>query len=142
MTGDETVSEQVPAEARERHRRLAEQVEEHRFRYYVKTAVISDAEFDKRSWRFWNRAFAGAERVPDDVAAYPAEVYTVTDFLGPHGSNQTAWRRRLINIAGNHDVGYAGDLTVARLERFERAFGKAAYELRFELPLDAAAACA
>ncbi|MBL1065435.1 NAD-dependent DNA ligase LigA [Streptomyces sp. 7-21] len=47
MTGDETVSEQVPAEARERHRRLAEQVEEHRFRYYVKTAVISDAEFDE-----------------------------------------------------------------------------------------------
>lgn len=103
---------------------------------------ISDAEFDKRSWRFWNRAFAGAERVPDDVAAYPAEEYTVTDFLGPRGSNQTAWRRRLINIAGNHDVGYAGDLTVARLERFERAFGKAAYELRFELPLDAAAAAA
>ncbi|MFD7511176.1 NAD-dependent DNA ligase LigA [Streptomyces sp. NPDC059853] len=36
----------VPAEARERHARLAEQVEEHRFRYYVKTAVISDAAFD------------------------------------------------------------------------------------------------
>lgn len=37
---------QVPAAARERHARLAEQVEEHRFRYYVKTPVISDAEFD------------------------------------------------------------------------------------------------
>ncbi|MCK1816624.1 NAD-dependent DNA ligase LigA [Streptomyces sp. XM4011] len=36
----------VPAEARERHARLAEQVEEHRFRYYVKTPVISDAAFD------------------------------------------------------------------------------------------------
>ncbi|MGW0984170.1 NAD-dependent DNA ligase LigA [Streptomyces xiamenensis] len=36
----------VPAEARERHARLAEQVEEHRFRYYVKTPVISDTEFD------------------------------------------------------------------------------------------------
>ncbi|MGW7364592.1 NAD-dependent DNA ligase LigA [Streptomyces sp. NPDC054841] len=38
----------VPAEAREEHAQLAEQVEEHRFRYYVKDQpVISDAEFDK-----------------------------------------------------------------------------------------------
>ncbi|SHM72508.1 NAD-dependent DNA ligase LigA [Actinacidiphila paucisporea] len=37
----------IPAEAREEHARLAEQVEEHRFRYYVKDApVVSDAEFD------------------------------------------------------------------------------------------------
>ncbi|MBH1933884.1 NAD-dependent DNA ligase LigA [Streptomyces sp. AV19] len=37
----------LPAEARERHALLAEQIEEHRFRYYVKDApVISDAEFD------------------------------------------------------------------------------------------------
>jgi DNA ligase (NAD+) len=39
---------EIPAEAREEHARLAEQVEEHRFRYYVKDApVVSDAEFDK-----------------------------------------------------------------------------------------------
>lgn len=39
---------QIPAEAREEHARLAEQVEEHRFRYYVKDApVVSDAEFDR-----------------------------------------------------------------------------------------------
>jgi DNA ligase (NAD+) len=38
----------VPAEARERHQRLAEQIEEHRFRYYVRDApVVSDAEFDR-----------------------------------------------------------------------------------------------
>ncbi|MFC5804837.1 NAD-dependent DNA ligase LigA [Streptomyces formicae] len=38
----------VPAEAREKHAQLAEQVEEHRFRYYVKDQpVISDTEFDK-----------------------------------------------------------------------------------------------
>ncbi|MEU2158685.1 NAD-dependent DNA ligase LigA [Streptomyces sp. NPDC019396] len=38
----------VPAEARENHAQLAEQIEEHRFRYYVKDQpVISDAEFDK-----------------------------------------------------------------------------------------------
>jgi len=38
----------IPAEVREEHARLAEQVEEHRFRYYVKDApVVSDAEFDR-----------------------------------------------------------------------------------------------
>ncbi|MGW7002941.1 NAD-dependent DNA ligase LigA [Streptomyces sp. NPDC054933] len=39
---------ETPAEVRERHAQLAEQVEEHRFRYYVKDApVVSDAEFDR-----------------------------------------------------------------------------------------------
>ncbi|MFC7310385.1 NAD-dependent DNA ligase LigA [Streptomyces monticola] len=38
----------VPAAAREKHAQLAEQIEEHRFRYYVKDQpVVSDAEFDK-----------------------------------------------------------------------------------------------
>ncbi|MEE4540778.1 NAD-dependent DNA ligase LigA [Streptomyces sp. V4-01] len=38
----------IPAEAREQHARLAEQIEEHRFRYYVRDApVVSDAEFDR-----------------------------------------------------------------------------------------------
>lgn len=49
MAGDKQAeSAAVPAEARERHALLAEQVEEHRFRYYVKDApVVSDAEFDQ-----------------------------------------------------------------------------------------------
>ncbi|MFI8207097.1 NAD-dependent DNA ligase LigA [Streptomyces sp. NPDC085937] len=49
MAGDkqaETTS--VPAQAREQHATLAEQIEEHRFRYYVNDApVVSDAEFDR-----------------------------------------------------------------------------------------------
>ncbi|MFF3560125.1 NAD-dependent DNA ligase LigA [Streptomyces sp. NPDC002574] len=41
-------NEDVPASARELHASLAEQVEEHRFRYYVKDQpVVSDADFDK-----------------------------------------------------------------------------------------------
>ncbi|MEU0186146.1 NAD-dependent DNA ligase LigA [Streptomyces sp. NPDC006207] len=41
-------NEDVPAQARELHASLAEQVEEHRFRYYVKDQpVVSDADFDK-----------------------------------------------------------------------------------------------
>ncbi|MCW7944204.1 NAD-dependent DNA ligase LigA [Streptomyces hygroscopicus] len=48
MAGDKQAETTVPAEAREQHAQLAEQVEEHRFRYYVKDApVISDAEFDR-----------------------------------------------------------------------------------------------
>ena len=46
MAGEQDAA--VPATEREQHARLAEQVEEHRFRYYVKDApVVSDAEFDR-----------------------------------------------------------------------------------------------
>ncbi|UYQ64562.1 NAD-dependent DNA ligase LigA [Streptomyces peucetius] len=46
MAGEQQTT--LPAQAREQHALLAEQIEEHRFRYYVKDSpVISDAEFDK-----------------------------------------------------------------------------------------------
>ncbi|KAL2195556.1 hypothetical protein P885DRAFT_39606 [Corynascus similis CBS 632.67] len=97
---------------------------------------IDDNEFYRRAGRFWNRVFRGAERVPDDIAAYPAEEYDLAGSLGGGPFNEsTAWVRRLINVAGNHDIGYAGDINDERTERFERAFGKLNYELRFELPL-------
>ncbi|RSM00392.1 hypothetical protein CEP52_009129 [Fusarium oligoseptatum] len=79
---------------------------------------IDDVEFEKRGRRFWNRTFRGTERVPDEIARYPSTDYTLSGILD-----------------GNHDIGYAGDLTEERLERFERVFGKANYELRFELPI-------
>ncbi|MER7663534.1 MULTISPECIES: NAD-dependent DNA ligase LigA [unclassified Streptomyces] len=45
MAGEQQTG--LPAEAREQHALIAEQVEEHRFRYYVKDQpVISDGEFD------------------------------------------------------------------------------------------------
>lgn len=95
---------------------------------------IEDDEFERRGWRFWNRTFKGGERVPDDVAAFPQKQYNLTGFLD--GSpDEDIWTRRIINVAGNHDIGYAGDLTEERLKRFERIFGKANYELRFELPV-------
>ncbi len=40
----------VPAEARKRHARLASEVAEHQFRYYVTTPVLSDGQFDEL-WR-------------------------------------------------------------------------------------------
>ncbi|WP_405619468.1 NAD-dependent DNA ligase LigA [Streptomyces sp. NBC_00076] len=48
MAGEKQAETTVPTEAREKHAQLAEQIEEHRFRYYVKDApVVSDAEFDQ-----------------------------------------------------------------------------------------------
>ncbi|MFJ8855529.1 NAD-dependent DNA ligase LigA [Streptomyces sp. NPDC102437] len=46
MAGEQQMT--VPAQAQEQHALLAEQVEEHRFRYYVSDQpVVSDAEFDR-----------------------------------------------------------------------------------------------
>ena len=97
---------------------------------------IDDNEFFRRANRYWDRVFRGAEPVPDDLAAYPASEYDLAGYLGGGAFNEsTAWNRRIINVAGNHDIGYAGDINDERAERFERAFGKVNYELRFELPL-------
>lgn len=51
MAGEERVEQEssVPADVREKHALLAEQIEEHRFRYYVKDQpVVSDGEFDRQ----------------------------------------------------------------------------------------------
>ncbi|EPE09829.1 polarized growth protein [Ophiostoma piceae UAMH 11346] len=103
---------------------------------------IDDDEFDRRADRFWDRLFAGSgERVPDDIALYPSNEYDLSGYLvgtDPATKNETndIWARRIINVAGNHDIGYAGDINYERVARFERTFGKANYELRFELPAD------
>ncbi|KAF4450945.1 hypothetical protein F53441_6006 [Fusarium austroafricanum] len=95
---------------------------------------IDDKEFDKRGRRFWNRVFKGTERLSDDLAQDPSSDYNISGVLD--GSDEAKlWKKRILNVAGNHDIGYAGDLTEERLERFERVFGKANYELRFELPI-------
>lgn len=86
---------------------------------------ISDEEFERRGWRFWNRVVNGGHRVEDDI--------TGGIHLGPLGQDKS-WENRIINVAGNHDIGYAGDVTPERMERFERLFGKANWETRFSLP--------
>ncbi|WYZ44657.1 hypothetical protein EsH8_VII_001093 [Colletotrichum jinshuiense] len=97
---------------------------------------IGIEEFRRRGRRYWNRVVRGAERVPDEVAAFPAMEYDLSDYLQASGEPSTKWSRRVINVAGNHDIGYAGDINQDRFGRFERVFGKANYELRFELPID------
>ncbi|PTB79022.1 hypothetical protein M440DRAFT_1398289 [Trichoderma longibrachiatum ATCC 18648] len=102
---------------------------------------IEDEEFDRRGQRFWHRVFRGGERVPDEVAAWPAHEYDLAGMLDGSDEEQV-WTRRIINVAGNHDIGYAGDLTKERLDRFERVFGKVNYELRFGIPLNDSAVLA
>ncbi|EEY23818.1 conserved hypothetical protein [Verticillium alfalfae VaMs.102] len=93
---------------------------------------VKDDEFQRRAGRFWNRVFRGTERVPDETAVYPAMDYDLSAIMGNEGE-EAVWQRRVINVVGNHDIGYAGDINEDRLHRFEKAFGKANYELRFEL---------
>ena len=59
-----SISDDVPAEAAERHASLAKEVEEHRFRYFVlDSPVISDAEFDG----LWRELLRLEERYPSLV---------------------------------------------------------------------------
>jgi hypothetical protein len=46
----------------------------------------------------------------------------------------SSWSKRVINIVGNHDVGYAGDIDEDRISRFERAFGAVNWDIWFTLP--------
>lgn len=86
---------------------------------------INDAEFGRRAGRYWNRVFKDALRVEDSITEEPT--IEVLD-------EDQQWRRRIINIAGNHDIGYAGDLTKERMTRFERSFGAANWEIVFQVP--------
>jgi hypothetical protein len=90
---------------------------------------VSDDEFEWRGWRYWNRMVPDGIRVEDNITTLSDEsVENVFEI------NDVSWKNRIINIAGNHDIGYAGDITEARMERFERVFGNANWDVRFEYP--------
>ncbi|KAL9593781.1 MAG: hypothetical protein Q9219_007384 [cf. Caloplaca sp. 3 TL-2023] len=88
---------------------------------------ISDEEFEHRGRRYWKRVFKSGQRVPDEV--------TGGIHVGVLGQDPV-WKSRVINVAGNHDIGYAGDMTVERIQRFEKVFGRPNWETRFTLPWD------
>ena len=84
---------------------------------------LTDEEFDRRGWRYWNRVFAKARRVEDWI--------TRGDETTVHTLGDKSWRSRVINVAGNHDIGYPGDISEARISRFERVFGNVNWDVRF-----------
>jgi hypothetical protein len=87
---------------------------------------VTDDEFAGRVWRYWNRAFAGTYKVEDEISS--GEGPRTADINNPD------WMRRVINVAGNHDIGYAGDISKPRIARFEKHFGKTDWDIRFTLP--------
>ncbi|EXJ85145.1 hypothetical protein A1O3_05820 [Capronia epimyces CBS 606.96] len=90
---------------------------------------VTDGEFEWRGWRFWNRVFANINRVEDELVtlARPEEERAFD-------MNDDSWATKIINVAGNHDIGYAGDVSRHRMDRFERVFGMANWDIRFRHP--------
>ncbi|WP_435612831.1 NAD-dependent DNA ligase LigA [Streptomyces sp. bgisy159] len=127
MAGDKQAETTVPAEAREQHAQLAEQVEEHRFRYYVKDApVISDAEFDRllRSLEALEEEHP-ALRTPDSPTQKVAGAYE-TEFTA------VQHRQRMLSLDNAFD---AMELA-AWGERVHKDVGTSAYHFLCELKVD------
>lgn len=91
---------------------------------------IDDEEFESRGRRYWGRVFSSGQKVEADIT----RENVVTTQLGVKETDEE-WTDRVINVVGNHDIGYAGDITFERIQRFERVFGKVNWETRFVLPV-------
>lgn len=116
----------VPAAVREQHALLAEQVEEHRFRYYVNDQpVVSDAEFDKllRSLEALEEEYPEL-RTPDSPTQKVAGAYE-TDFASVEHRERmlsldnafddeelAAWAERVARDANTSDYHYLCELKV------------------------------
>ncbi|MFF8597690.1 NAD-dependent DNA ligase LigA [Streptomyces sp. NPDC015232] len=121
------VEQGAPAEAREKHAELAEQVEEHRFRYYVKDQpVISDAEFDRLL-----RALEALEeeypelRTPDSPTQKVAGSYE-TEFTA------VQHRERMLSL----DNAFDDEELAAWAERVAKDVGTSTYHFLCELKVD------
>ena len=127
MAGDRQAETAVPAEAREKHAQLAEQIEEHRFRYYVNDApVVSDADFDKllRSLEALEEEYPEL-RTPDSPTQKVAGAYE-TEFTS------VVHRSRMLSLDNAFD-----DLELAAwAERVQKDVGTSDYHFLCELKVD------
>ncbi|WKV71732.1 NAD-dependent DNA ligase LigA [Streptomyces sp. PCS3-D2] len=117
----------VPAAVREQHQLLAEQVEEHRFRYYVNDQpVVSDAEFDRllRSLEALEEEFPEL-RTPDSPTQKVAGAYE-TDFAS------VEHRERMLSL----DNAFDDEELAAWADRVARDTGSSAYHYLCELKVD------
>ncbi|MDN3262055.1 NAD-dependent DNA ligase LigA [Streptomyces sp. CSDS2] len=128
MAGDKQAeTTAVPAEARETHARLAEQVEEHRFRYYVKDApVVSDAEFDRllKSLEDLEERYPEL-RTPDSPTQKVAGSYE-TEFTA------VEHRQRMLSL----DNTFNDEELAAWADRIARELGDQTYHFLCELKVD------
>ncbi|MGH4034383.1 NAD-dependent DNA ligase LigA [Actinomycetota bacterium Odt1-20B] len=117
----------VPAEARDKHAQLAEQIEEHRFRYYVKDQpVVSDAEFDKllRSLEALEEQYPEL-RTPDSPTQKVAGAYE-TDFAS------VEHRERMLSLDNAFDDEELG----AWADRVAKEVGTTDFHFLCELKVD------
>ncbi|MGW4889698.1 NAD-dependent DNA ligase LigA [Streptomyces sp. CL12] len=128
MAGDKQAeTTAVPAEARDRHAQLAEQIEEHRFRYYVKDApVVSDAEFDQllKSLEALEEQYPEL-RTPDSPTQKVAGSYA-TEFTA------VEHRQRMLSL----DNTFNDEELAAWADRIARELGDQTYHFLCELKVD------
>ncbi|GGZ85433.1 hypothetical protein GCM10010344_61070 [Streptomyces bluensis] len=127
MADDRQAETMGPTEAREQHAQLAEQIEEHRFRYYVRDApVISDAEFD----RLLRSLEALEERCPElrtpDSPTQKVEGAYATEFTAVQ---HREWMLSLDNAFDELEL-------AAWAERVHKDVGASAYHFLCELKVD------
>ncbi|GAA1192352.1 NAD-dependent DNA ligase LigA [Streptomyces hebeiensis] len=125
MAGEQRTA--VPSEARERHTQLAEQIEEHRFRYYVKDQpVISDGEFDRllRSLEALEDEYPEL-RTPDSPTQQVARAYE-TEFTA------VQHRERMLSL----DNAFDEEELAAWADRVAREVGTPGYHFLCELKVD------
>ncbi|MFD9882229.1 NAD-dependent DNA ligase LigA [Streptomyces alboflavus] len=117
----------VPAEARDEHAQLAEQIEEHRFRYYVKDQpVVSDAEFDKllRALEALEERYSEL-RTPDSPTQKVAGSYE-TDFAS------VEHRERMLSL----DNAFDDEELAAWADRVAKEVGTGEHHFLCELKID------
>ncbi|RDW57584.1 uncharacterized protein DSM5745_11285 [Aspergillus mulundensis] len=98
---------------------------------------VTDEEFRRRGDRYWQRVFKGGERIDDTITRTGKEDYV--EVAGVESDKELlpsspSWAHRIINIVGNHDVGYSGDASERRISRFEKVFGRANWDIRLHHP--------
>ncbi|MGA4839451.1 NAD-dependent DNA ligase LigA [Streptomyces sp. G45] len=117
----------VPARAREQHAELAERIEEHRFRYYVKDQpVISDAEFD--------RLLRSLEALEDEHPELRTPDSPTQKVAGSYETEFTAvqHRERMLSL----DNAFDDEELAAWADRVAKEVGTSAYHFLCELKID------
>lgn len=117
----------VPAEAWDQHAQLAEQIEEHRFRYYVNDQpVVSDAEFDKllRSLEALEEEYSEL-RTPDSPTQKVSGAYE-TEFTS------VQHRERMLSL----DNAFDDEELASWADRVAKEVGTGTYHFLCELKVD------
>lgn len=118
---------EVPAEAQQRHALLAEQIEEHRFRYYVNDQpVVSDAEFD--------RLMRSLQDLEDEYPQLRTPESPTQKVAGPYRTEFTSveHRERMLSL----DNAFDDEGLAVWAERVAKDVGATPYHFLCELKVD------